>query len=209
MKTVEDFFTRNQDYIKHSDVPKELIDKYIGVLPDAILEVWRRTGFGIYEHGFIQFVNPDDYKFMFRYIDVSYNPAVVFGITALGDLLIFYGDCKIGIDGGNFIVLTFVNDCDDECISGGDIGCWLGRSDVNLDPSHMNYNFWVKEYRSVNYHRVKGLLPALQYGECYCYAHIPALGGKKSYKGMYIGDAQVYLDLIGQATGKIIDYGHE
>ncbi|WP_304413629.1 GAD-like domain-containing protein, partial [Capnocytophaga canimorsus] len=53
-KDIQRFFDRNQDYIKHADVPQELIDKYTGVLPEPILEVWRRTGFGIYEHGFVQ-----------------------------------------------------------------------------------------------------------------------------------------------------------
>lgn len=64
---LEQFFLRNMgDDIKHSDVSDELIQKYTGILPEPILEVWRRTGFGIYEHGFIQFVDPEEWDFVFE-----------------------------------------------------------------------------------------------------------------------------------------------
>ncbi|CEN39116.1 GAD-like protein (fragment) [Capnocytophaga canimorsus] len=85
-KDIQPFFDRNQDYIKYADVPQELIDKYTGVLPEPILEVWRRTGFGIYERGFVQFVNPDEWEFFFDYIDNIYQRSIVVGITALGDI---------------------------------------------------------------------------------------------------------------------------
>ncbi|WP_262710471.1 hypothetical protein [Empedobacter tilapiae] len=41
MKYIELFFERNKDYIKSSDVPKELIEKYTNLLPEPILEIWR------------------------------------------------------------------------------------------------------------------------------------------------------------------------
>ena len=37
---------------------------------------------------FIQFVDPDEYEFVFDYIDKLLEPSIVFGVTALGDLLI-------------------------------------------------------------------------------------------------------------------------
>lgn len=45
-------------------------------------------GFGIYDVGFLQLVNPDEYEFVFKYIDKRLQPTIVFGITALGE---FYG----------------------------------------------------------------------------------------------------------------------
>ena len=118
MKYIELFFERNKDYIKHSDVSKELIEKYTGLLPEPILEVWRRTGFGIYEHGFVQFVNPEEYNFVFDYIDTINDPVIVIGITAIGDLITWEGE---GMGGqGNHVNVVFVNDCDDDVIGGTD-----------------------------------------------------------------------------------------
>ena len=202
---IELFFDRNQDYIKYSDVPQVLIDKYTGVLPEPILEVWRRTGFGIYEHGFVQFVNPDEWTFVFDYIDLINDPVIVIGITALGDLITWEG---MGMGGqGNHVNVIFVNDCDDDVMSDFDTAFWLGMAlDINMkDGTHKDFEFYVEEWRSKNYQKVKRVLPPLAYGQCYGYTPIPALGGKKSYKTLQIVDAKTYVDMIGQASGKIID----
>ena len=202
---IELFFDRNQDYIKYSDVPQVLIDKYTGVLPEPILEVWRRTGFGIYEHGFVHFVNPDEWTFVFDYIDLINDPVIVIGITALGDLITWEG---MGMGGqGNHVNVIFVNDCDDDVMSDFDTAFWLGMAlDINMkDETHKDFEFYVEEWRSKNYQKVKRVLPPLAYGQCYGYTPIPALGGKKSYKTLQIVDAKTYVDMIGQASGKIID----
>ncbi|ATA77393.1 GAD-like domain-containing protein [Capnocytophaga canimorsus] len=204
-KDIQPFFDRNQDYIKYADVPQELIDKYTGVLPEPILEVWRRTGFGIYERGFVQFVNPDEWEFFFDYIDNIYQRSIVVGITALGDILLW--DIKNqGNMNGDHIKIVFVNDCDDDVMSDEDTAYWLGSLNINrTDESDEDFGFYVEEYRSKNYQKIKRVLPPLKYGECYGYTPIPALGGKKSYKTLQIVDAKTYVDMIGQATGKIID----
>lgn len=203
---LEQFFLRNMgDYIKHSDVSDKLIQKYTGILPEPILEVWRRTGFGIYEHGFIQFVDPEEWDFVFEYIDLINDPAVVFAITALGDLLIWEG---MGLGGqGNHVNLVFVNDCDDEVKSSEDIGYFLGEElDTKQNtPEHEDFGYFLEEFRAQNYHKVKGTLPPLKYGQCYGYVPLPALGGKKSWKSLQVVDAKTYVDMIGQAVGKIID----
>lgn len=61
------FEERNQNnYIKYSDTSIETINKYKGKLPDELLNIWNIMGYGIYENGFIQLVNPDDYDFVFK-----------------------------------------------------------------------------------------------------------------------------------------------
>ena len=87
------FEERNQNnYIKYSNVSIETINKYKGKLPDELLNIWNIMGYGIYENGFIQLVNPDDYDFVFKYIDKLLEPSIVFAITAMGDLLIWEGN---------------------------------------------------------------------------------------------------------------------
>ena len=108
---------------------------------------------------------------------------------------------------GNHINVIFVNDCDDDVMSDFDTAFWLGMGlDINMkDETHKDFEFYVEEWRSKNYQKVKRVLPPLAYGQCYGYTPIPALGGKKSYKTLQIVDAKTYVDMIGQASGKIID----
>ncbi|MDQ7737959.1 glutamyl-tRNA amidotransferase, partial [Prevotella corporis] len=47
------FEERNQNnYVKHSDVSIETINKHKGKLPDELLNIWNIMGYGIYENGF-------------------------------------------------------------------------------------------------------------------------------------------------------------
>lgn len=48
-------------------------------------------------------------------------------------------------------------------------------------------------------------LPKLAYGQCYGYVPALPLGGKASNKNLQVLDAKSYIDIIGQAVGKIID----
>ena len=67
------FEERNQNnYIKYSNVSIETTNKYKGKLPDELLNIWNIMGYGIYENGFIQLVNPDDYDFCFLSISTNY-----------------------------------------------------------------------------------------------------------------------------------------
>ncbi|MDO4729075.1 MAG: GAD-like domain-containing protein, partial [Bacteroidota bacterium] len=62
METIQKFIDRNKDsYIKHADVPQELITKYKGILPDELTWLWENMGFGIYENGYLQLVNPEEW----------------------------------------------------------------------------------------------------------------------------------------------------
>ena len=146
------FDERNKNnYTKYSDVSIKTINKYKGLLPEELLNIWQNMGFGIFEDGFIQLVNPDEYEFVFDYIDKLLEPSIVFGITALGDLLI-----------------------------------WEGNNNWTVAPDEGN--------------RI-----LLQYGQCYGYVPALALGGRASNKNMQVVDAKTYINIIGQAVGKIID----
>lgn len=108
------FGERNQNnYVKYSDVSIETINKYKGKLPDELLNIWNIMGYGIYENGFIQLVNPDDYDFVFKYIDKLLEPSIVFAITAMGDLLIWEGNKNwtIAPNEGNRVKIINVRKC--------------------------------------------------------------------------------------------------
>ena len=99
MNTIQQFIERNQHtYVKHSDAPKEVTEKYKNMyqgqsyFPKELIWIWENMGFGVYEDGFLQIVNPDEYEFVFKYIDKLLEPTVVWGVTALGDLLVWEGN---------------------------------------------------------------------------------------------------------------------
>lgn len=195
------FEERNQNnYVKHSDVSIETINKYKGKLPDELLNIWNIMGYGIYENGFIQLVNPDDYNFVFKYIDKLLEPSIVFAITAMGDLLIWEGNKNwtIAPNEGNRVKQIDVRKCKSRVIGEIDFVFDILLGD---DYGISGKNF----FDSKPYLDIKDKLPTLEYGQCYGYVPALALGGKVSNKNLQVVDAKTYIDIIGQAVGKIID----
>ncbi|MCL2149218.1 MAG: DUF1851 domain-containing protein, partial [Methanomassiliicoccaceae archaeon] len=62
-------------------------------------------------------------------------------------------------------------------------------------------------FASKPYLDVKGKLPPLGYGQCYGYVPAVAMGGSASVKNLKVVDAKAYIDIIGQAVGKLVDLG--
>lgn len=208
MEIIQQFIDRNKDtYIRHALADKNLIEKYRNMyqgnsyFPEELLWIWENMGFGIYENGFLQIVNPDEYEFVFEYIDKLLEPTVVWGITALGDLLLWQGNDNwtIAPDEGNRTDLIDMSKLDNKVLGGMmnvDLNILLGDEEELIDF-----------YNAKPYFQIKGKLPKLNYGECYGYVPALALGGSKSVKNLKVVDAKAYIHLIGQAVGKIIDYG--
>ena len=209
MEIIQQFIDRNKDtYIRYALADKKLIEKYRNMyqgnsyFPEELLWIWENMGFGIYENGFLQMVNPDEYEFIFEYVDKLLEPAIVWGITALGDLLVWEGNenWTIAPDEGNRFFLLNVRSCKRGVI--GDIDATLN--------TFIGREFFIKDkdfFNSKVYLDIKDKLPKLNYGECYGYVPALALGGSKSVKNLKVVDAKAYIHLIGQAVGKIIDYG--
>ena len=195
------FEERNQNnYVKYSGVSIETINKYKGKLPDELLNIWNIMGCGIYENGFIQLVNPDDYDFVFKYIDKLLEPSIVFAITAMGDLLIWEGNKNwtIAPNEGNRVKQIDVRKCKSRVIGEIDFVFDILLGD---DYGISGKNF----FDSKPYLDIKDKLPTLEYGQCYGYVPALVLGGKVSNKNLQVVDAKTYIDIIGQAVGKIID----
>ncbi|MFU2137149.1 T6SS immunity protein Tdi1 domain-containing protein [Gallibacterium anatis] len=212
MKTIQQFIDRNKDtYIKHALADKNLIEKYRNMyqgnsyFPEELLWIWEKMGFGIYENGFLQMVNPDEYEFIFEYVDKLLEPTIVWGITALGDLLVWEGNenWTIAPDEGDRCSIINVRRCNDNVI--GDM-----EGTLNVFIADDGDDFFLREkdmFDAKIYLDNKDKLPKLNYGECYGYVPALALGGSKSIRNLKVVDAKAYIHLIGQAVGKIIDYG--
>ncbi|CAA0152777.1 conserved hypothetical protein [Tenacibaculum maritimum] len=204
MNTINQFINRNKDtYRKQNDVSKEIIGKYSkmfkGYFPKEILWIWENMGFGIYENGYLQLVNPEDYDFVFRYIDKLLEPSIVFGITALGDLLLWEGNDNwtIAPNEGNRAVLLNIRNFKENMIG--------HNVDVYLNILINDEDDLLETYHAKPYLQIQNKLPKLEYGQCYGYVPALPLGGKKTTKNLQITDAKSYIDTIGQAVGKIIN----
>ena len=195
------FEERNRNnYQKVADVPQDVVNKYKDLLPDELITIWQTMGFGIYEDGFLQLVNPDEYEFAFEYIDKLLEPSIIWGVTALGDLLMWEGNkgWTIAPDEGNRVVLINVRKCNSRVLGDMDfiLNFTLGDKTAIANKTYFD---------SKSYLDIKGKLPPLRYGQCYGYVPALALGGSASIKNLKIVDAKIYIDIIGQAAGKIID----
>lgn len=78
-----------------------------------MINIWQSLGFGIYEDGFLQLVNPDEFEFAFDYIDKLLEPSIIFGYTAMGDLLLWEGNkgWTISEDEGNRVKIINIRKC--------------------------------------------------------------------------------------------------
>lgn len=207
MNTIQKFIERNQHtYVKHSDAPKEVIEKYKNMyqgqsyFPEELIWIWENMGFGVYEDSFLQIVNPDEYDFVFEYIDKLLEPTVVWGVTALGNLLVWEGNDNwtIAPDEGNRYSFIDVNELKDSVDS--------SRVDVFLNILVNDEEDLTEDFAAKPYLQIKGKLPKLEYGQCYGYVPALALGGTKSNKNLKVVDTKSYIDIIGQSVGKIISY---
>lgn len=209
METIKNFIERNKNsYIKHSLADKATIEKYRNMyqgnsyFPEELLWIWENMGFGIYEDGFLQIVNPDEYDFVFDYVDKLLEPTVVWGITALGDILVWEGNDNwtIAPDEGNRISVIDIRKLRDEVIT--------SLIDIELNLVFPDKEDLIRDYNGKLYFQIKEKLPQLpklEYGQCYGYVPALCLGGSKSIKNIKIVDAKAYIMVIGEAVGKIID----
>ncbi|MDG6894094.1 T6SS immunity protein Tdi1 domain-containing protein [Volucribacter amazonae] len=206
MEIIKNFIERNKNsYIKHSLADKATIEKYRNMyqgnsyFPEELLWIWENMGFGIYEDGFLQIVNPDEYDFVFDYIDKMLDPTVVWGITALGDILVWEGNDNwtIAPDEGNRDRIINIRKLDANPITHS----FSDDIDFILSKERL-----IKEYYEANlYFQIKNKFPKLEYGQCYGYVPALCLGGSKSIKNIKIVDTKAHIMVIGESVGKIFD----
>ncbi|SHE68489.1 T6SS immunity protein Tdi1 domain-containing protein [Pedobacter caeni] len=206
METIQQFINRNMStYQQHSAVSEETIARYDelfkGKFPKELTWIWRNMGFGVFEDGYLQIVNPEEYTFVFEYIDKLLEPTIIWGITALGDLLLWEGNDNwtIAADEGDRAAFVNIRQPKKNIIG--------AEVDVYLDILVNDEDDLIDTYKAKPYLEMKGKLPKLHYGQCYGYVPALPLGGKASNNNLQVVDAKSYIQVIGQAIGKIIDLG--
>lgn len=50
------------DFVPHAPVPVEIIEEYRGRVPDELIEIWEKYGYGTFAEGFLRIIDPKLYE---------------------------------------------------------------------------------------------------------------------------------------------------
>lgn len=167
----------------------ETIERYKDKVPETLIEIWKTSGFGKYNNGLIEFVNPVDFEHsLWTWLGKEVPNYVPFAISAFGEL--FY-----------YRRLTEVDE--DVCII--DIQyreiktlIWSMRGfleDLLLDEE--DRSIWLRENLFEEAFKELG---KLKKNEVFTFTPILAFGGTEEVEYLQKGNAQIYLDLVFQMT---------
>jgi hypothetical protein len=67
-------------------VPQEMQDKYAGIVPASIMDIWQTAGFCSLGKGFVSMVNPDELKMVVERLGTNFDGAVPFLKTGIGGI---------------------------------------------------------------------------------------------------------------------------
>ena len=78
------------DFVAHAPVPPEIIEEYRGTVPDELIEVWERYGYGTFGLGFLRIIDPKRYAGEVGHCigkTQGDGIAIPIMVTGLGDLI--------------------------------------------------------------------------------------------------------------------------
>jgi hypothetical protein len=171
-------------------VPSEaLIEKYKEKVPSMLIDIWRTTGFGKYNKGLIEIINPEEYEnnlwtWLGREVE-NYTP---FAISGFGELLYYRkltetdeDVCMIDMQYRKIETLVWSMESffEDFLINDEDRKMWL-REELFLNAIAANAN--------------------LEKGEVFTFVPLLAWGGAEEINYLKKGNALVYQDLVFQMT---------
>ena len=163
------------DFKLHKPADSATIEKYTNVLPHALINIWKKYGFGTFAKGFLKTINPDEYQDL---LDETYisdkNPIPIF-TTALGDISVLRVEYSEEKKWFNIDIVYYrrskdrlvfpVKNLDDDDFFREEL------ADIN---TYKNV-FYRGDY--LNAVRLHKTIP--EYDECYGYEPLINLGGKR------------------------------
>ena len=86
-----------RDFKKEKEMPKEIIEKYKGQVPDEVIEIWKNYGLGSFLNGYLRVINPDDYKELIEDTYFSGKESIPLFTTAFADVITWQENEFIGM----------------------------------------------------------------------------------------------------------------
>jgi hypothetical protein len=168
---------------------EEIIKQYQNKVPDLLIEIWKTTGFGKYNDGIIELVNPKDYEpSLWTWLGKEVEHYVPFAITGFGELFYFRkltetdeDVCMIDIQYRKIETLAW------------DMEYFF--EDFLIDEE--NRNEWLREEL---FKQAIAVNERLLHNEVFTITPILALGGAAELRCLQKGNAKVYQDLLFEMT---------
>ena len=167
----------------------EIIEQYQDKIPGSLIEIWKTSGFGKYNDGLIEFVNPADFNDnLWTWLGREVPNYIPFAISGFGEL---------------FYYRKLTEEDEDVCIIDiqyRKIETLVWSMDGFLDDlltDQEERSIWLRESLFEKALKQKG---KLEKHEVFTFAPVLALGGAEEIEYLQKGNAQVYQDLVFQMT---------
>ena len=165
---------------------EDVINTYMGRVPEKLVEVWKQYGFGSILEGYLKIVNPDEYQCILEDVYVRSKEAIILFTTSMGDIIVWE-------DNKYLIQLNFRRGK----MKGISSGFKYFFSDLE-DESFLEDNLdWLPYLEAVK------KLGVPNYDECFGYEPILGLGGSEKVDNLKKVKLVEHIYLIKEFMGPI------
>lgn len=183
-----------KDFVKVCDVDEELIQEYRERLPEEMITVWEKYGFGTFMDGYLKVINPNDYK---QLLEDSYflgNVSIPIIVTAFGDVIAWRSKGTANVSEGYVDIVFYRYGTNDIMIPDLDLFFML----LSKDPTFAPHFFAIDKYsEAVEMHG------PLAYDQCFGYVPILAIGGKEAAENLKKVKTREHIAVITALAGGI------
>lgn len=175
-----------KDFIKESDVKQELCNKYEAILPNELIELWKRYGFGSFMQGYLKVINPEEYQDLLINTYFRGNISVPIFITAFGDIITWEENKYIRI-------VKYKNGI----FKGMASGFKFFFEDI------LNEVFNEEYFDILIYTKAVQTWGDIKYEECFGFVPLLGLGGNENVQNLKKVKIKEHIEIISQLVGGI------
>ncbi|WP_343633050.1 T6SS immunity protein Tdi1 domain-containing protein [Fluviicola sp.] len=186
LENFKSYYQPGSDCVPASE---ETIRKYENKVPGSLIEIWKTSGFGKYNDGLIEFVNPADFEdSLWTWLGREVPNYVPFAISAFGELFYYRRLTEVDED----VCIIDIQYREIKTLIWSMNGFF---EDLLLDEE--DRNVWLRESLFREAFKQQG---ELKKHEVFTFVPILAFGGAEEIEYLQKGNAQVYQDLVFQMT---------
>lgn len=175
-----------KDFILENRADEKICAKYEGILPNELLDLWRRYGFGSFMGGYLRIINPEEYQELLMETYFRGNISIPILITAFGDIITLEEGEYIGIvkyKNGKFTIIT---------------------RNFKRFKNNLEDDYFVEKYFDIpQYVEAEDRLGGVEKDECFGYVPLLGLGGSEKVENLKKVKTREHIELISQLVGKI------
>ena len=167
-------------------IDEKLINVYKEKLPQQLIEIWSKYGFGQLLDGYLRIIDPAEYTELLNETYFRADVSIPIFTTAFGDIITFEKNKYIGIvryKNHDFNILA---------------------SDMEMFFLFLDDDYFIKsKFNYKEYINAKKVLGDLSNDECYGYFPVPCAGGKEVAENIKKVKTKEHIYFISELVGKI------